>query len=35
MIARLYGVSAVVPAFATAPLLLAEQVPLIAANQAM
>jgi hypothetical protein len=35
MIARLYGISAPVLPFATAPLLLAERVPLIAANQAM
>jgi len=35
MIVRLYEVSAPVPVFATAPLLLAERVPLIAANQAM
>jgi hypothetical protein len=34
MIARPYGVSVPVPAFSTAPLLLAELVPLIAADQA-
>jgi hypothetical protein len=35
MIARLYGVSAPVPAFAAAPLSLVELVPLIAASQVM
>ena len=35
MIARLYGVSVPVPAFAAAPLSLAELAPLIASSQAM
>jgi hypothetical protein len=35
MIARRYGVSVPVPAFAAAPLSLAELAPLIASSQAM